>query len=420
MDGEYNIIHVAFSDREAKKLEEAGITDFIHLEKEWNEILDTQPTDRGILNEMDEFLIKETDGIFNLNGSIQADRCFSILCYEEALHLAQSYYIAWKNIFSKYHVDIMFHEACSLFMVHVAALLCKAQGGDYYYKQQCASDSGYTYMFVDGEKYTCPELERKYYYYKEHKEEIDNKRVQAFVDSFRKDVSAFMGNLQNATEPRYKIWLRSIYYEMHRIIRGEKLDPVHNNIDYWLSCANNTHVERLNNLSQYKKRGVRFEKTIPEGEKYFYYPFHLEPEATVTYLGEGIYENQVKLIENIASMLPPETYLYVKDHPHEYAYRNAEDYKRLMKVPNIRLFHQTVPGKVLIKNAIGVFTINGTAGFEAIMMGKQVYCFARNYYSFFDKVNYIKNIKDTREIVCQISVKNTKMMRIYMLSYMLI
>ena len=70
-----------------------------------------------------------------------------------------------------------------------------------------------------------------------------------------------------------------------------------------------------------------------------------------------------------------------------------------MKVPNIRLFHQTVPGKVLIKNAIGVFTINGTAGFEAIMMGKQVYCFARNYYSFFDTVNYIKNIKDTREIV---------------------
>lgn len=60
LDGEYNIIHVAFSDREAKKLEEAGITDFIHLEKEWNEILDTQPTDRGILNEMDEFLIKET------------------------------------------------------------------------------------------------------------------------------------------------------------------------------------------------------------------------------------------------------------------------------------------------------------------------------------------------------------------------
>lgn len=399
LQDEYNIIHVAFSYKEEKQLKEAGIFDYISLEKERNSIFDTQQTDEIILNEMDDFIIQESNGIFNLNSSIQADRCFTVLSYEEALHLAQSYYITWKNIFLRHHVDIMFHEACSLLMVHVAALICKAQGGEFYYLQQCASDEGYTYLFLDGEDYTCPELEQRYSYYKDHREEIDMKRVQAYIDTFRRDETAFMGNLLHKTEPKYKIRINSLYYELRRIIRGNRFDRVRNNVDYWLSCANNTHSERLNNLNQYKKRGVRFEEKVPKAENYYFYPIHLEPESTVTYLGEGIYKNQIKLIENIAGMLPPGTFLYVKDHPHEYAYRNADDYERLMKVPNIRLLHQSISGKAIIKNAKGVFTINGTGGFEAVMMGKQVYCFARNYYSFFDKVNYIKNIKDTREIV---------------------
>ena len=102
---------------------------------------------------------------------------------------------------------------------------------------------------------------------------------------------------------------------------------------------------------------------------------------------------------DIAASIPPGTFLYVKDHPHEYAYRNAEDYYRLMQIPNIRLIHQSIPGKVLVNKAIGVFTINGTAGIEAMMMGKKVYCFAKNFYSFYKRVHYIPNIKDTRDVV---------------------
>ena len=139
--------------------------------------------------------------------------------------------------------------------------------------------------------------------------------------------------------------------------------------------------------------------SVPEGEKYYYYSFHLEPEATVLYLSDGIYANQVKLIENIAASLPAGYYLYVKDHPHEYAYRSACDYKRLMNIPNVRLLHQFISGKQLIAGAVGVFTINGTAGFEGLMLGKQVYCFGRSFYSFHPSVNYIHNIRDIRSVV---------------------
>lgn len=54
---------------------------------------------------------------------------------------------------------------------------------------------------------------------------------------------------------------------------------------------------------------------------------------------------------------------------------------------------------MLIKNAIGVFTINGTAGFEGLLLGKQVYCFAKNQYSFHNRVSLIKNVKDIRNEV---------------------
>lgn len=398
---DYHVIHVAFSKKEAAILEGAGLRDFYNLEDELSFFLDNQEVDPYIIDEIDQFIIKSSSGIFSLNAAIQADRGYTILDNNEAMLLAQSFYLAWKRIFEEHHVDLMFHEPSSLLMVYIASLLCKSQGGQFYYMQQSSSDVlPYSYMFIDGENYLCPEFEKYYHTYKEASDNIDLDRVKSYISSFRNDQSVFMGSLHPVVAPKFKLFLRSIRYKLVKRIKGAKYDKIKNNIDCWMVNANNTDAERLYNLKNYKARRVKFLTSIPEGEDFYYYPFHLEPEATVTYLGEGIYTNQVKLIENIAASIPPGTYLYVKDHPHEYAYRSAEDYYRLMKIPNVRLIHQSIPGKVLVNKSIGVFTINGTAGLEALMMGKKVYCYAQNFYSFYEGVKYIKNVKDTRRIVC--------------------
>lgn len=409
LDQEYNVIHVAFSSIEAAKLEQAGIKNYYSLDEELSNVMNSQLLDMSIIDDIDKFILNISKGVFNVNAAIQADRGFTLLDNKEALLLAQSYYLAWKKIFSMYHVDLMFHEPSSLFMVYMAALMCKSQGGNFYYMQQSPSDSNdFTYMFLDGENYLCPEFEDLYNYYLNNPGKIDQKRVEAYINTFSADTSVFMGNLHNATIPKYKIRLKSLKYCLIRFIYGSRYDKLKNNIDYWMVKENNTNAERLYNIKNYRFRKITFLTSLPEGEKYYYYPLHLEPEATVTYLGEGLYTNQVKLIENIAASIPPGYYLYVKDHPHEYAYRSAEDYYRLMKVPNIRLIHQSIPGKLLVKQSEGVFTINGTAGFEALMMGKKVYCFAKNYYSFFEWVHYIPNIKDARGIVYSDKAKDEK------------
>lgn len=395
LQGKVNIIHVAFSNKEKMLLKEAGILDFVDYHEEISKLVDKIKPSDLLIKEIDDTIITQSKGLLNLNGSIQSDRGYSVLNYEEALLLACCHYTAWKNIFQKQHVDLLFHEPASQFMTHIAALNCKKQGGKYIYLTQLQGDrKGFFYLNIDGEDFSCKELEDKYIYFKNNPLEINIERCKDWVASFNNNYNIAFADLVNSKAPRWKLCYSAI---RHILMRGNRFDRLKDNIDYWLQ-QRNYPKEKLYNLRQYKKRGIVFSQPI-EGELYFYYSIHLEPEATVLYLSGGLYTNQVKLIENIAAALPPGYYLYVKDHPHEYAYRRADDYERLMKIPNIRLIDQRISGKRLVKGAIGVFTINGTAGFEGLMLGKNVYCFGKSYYSICKQVHYIHNIREAREII---------------------
>lgn len=399
LKGRAKIVHVAFSEEEKIKLKAMNIDDYIDYQKRLNSYIEGNPVDYAIIREIDYLIIKASNGRFNLNSSIQSDRGFSILTYEEALLLSQSHYLVWKEIFALHKVDLMYHEICSHFMVHIAALLCKNQGGIYRDLIQCSYDrKGYYYLNVDGENFVCPEIEKRYQYFMDNPDTIDKERCQIYLENFRKDYSVFFGSEINLNMPYVKITFQALKSWVVRKVRRNKYDRIKNNINYWL-LKQSASATKLHNIRDYKRKNIVFKNRIPEGETYYYYSFHLEPEATVLYLGEGIYENQVKLIQNIAASLPAGSYLYVKDHPHEYAYRDACDYERLIKIPNVRLMNQSIPGKQLIAKAKGVFSINGTACFEALLLGKQVFCMGTSYYSCQERVNVIKNVRDIRDIV---------------------
>ncbi len=393
-----NILHVAYSDKEEAMLEDAGIrTDYNYEKLLAGHLQQIRSVDRTLLEEIDTLFVENSDRRFNLNGSLQSDRGMSVLSYEESLLLAQAHYKVWKEIFDKWHVDLLIHEPCSLFFNHLAAILCKAQQGIYLTQSATyGKTEELNYINLIHDDYTCPEVEQNELFYLKHSEKMDRESCDAFIRKFRSSYEVFLSNIQPKTN-RSLLWLRSRKRQWMRFLKRNKYDRMLQNVDYWLNLKDSMG-DRLRNLRDYKKKGIRFEEPV-EGEKYYYYSFHQEPEAVVLYLGDGIYANQVKLIENIAASLPVGCYLYVKDHPHEFAYRCADDYLRLGKVPNIRLIRSAIPGKQLIKNAVGVFTINGTAGFEGVMLRKQVYCFGKSYYSDYEGVNYIHNIRDLRKIV---------------------
>ena len=396
--GSANVIHVAYSQHEVNLLKDAGITDYIDYHKRFSELVDSLSPNDGLIREIDEMIIKQSKGEFSLNSSIQNDRGYTILSYPEALLLACCHYKLWKEIYDKQHVDYMYHELASQFMTHIAGLLCKHQGGEFIYQTQLTGDRpGYHFLNLDGETFECHEIEKNYKYYTEHPEEIDIERCKTFIEKFRSEYKVAFGNIVKPPSNKLSLFKSSLKTQFIQLIARNRYDKLKNNIDYWL-LRNNIFAEKINNLRQYKKNGIKFSLPV-DGEKYFYYSFHLEPEAVVLYQGGGLYVNQVKLIENIAASLPAGYYLYVKDHPHEFAYRKVEDYVRLMKVPNIRLIDQSIPGKSLIKNAVGVLTIVGTAGFEGLVLGKQVYGFGSSYYTATPRVSYVKNIRSLRSVI---------------------
>ena len=206
LKGKVEIIHVSYSDVESKMLCDAGITNFIDYHKELSGLVDNlKPTD-SLLNEIDQLIIDQSKGLFNLNGSIQSDRGYSLLSYDESLLLACCHYTVWKKIFKQNHVDVMYHEPASQFMTHIAALLCKRQGGEFLYLTQLqGDDDGYTYKNIDGENFECKELEKKYLNYKEHPYEIDRRRCDAFIEKFRSSYSVAFGDLVNVPSTRYNL-----------------------------------------------------------------------------------------------------------------------------------------------------------------------------------------------------------------------
>ena len=408
------IIHVAYSKTEALMLNKLGISpNYIYLDM-FREVYDSLILSDELLNTVDSDIVIQSSGRMNLNSAIQSDRGFAILTYEESLRSAVSHYLVWKSIFSDHHVDVLEHEPCSLFFNYIAAILCKKQGGNYTYQIAINNDQyDYAYLNANNGEYVFYELESNYFKFISNPSLIDRNRCKRFIDKCRNDKTVFFGNLIRRNYSLFKLFFSSIK-ERLKVKKGcKKFDRVYNNTEYW-SYHNTVITNRYENMLAYRKRGIKFETVLPDGEKYYFYPFHLEPEAVVQYLADGLYKNQIKLIENIAASLPPGYYLYVKDHPHILAYRKSDDYERLMNVPNIRLLDSRIPAKVVINNAIGVFTINGTAGMEALLMGKQVYCFGPCMYSFVPGVNYVRNIRDLRDVLYRnIETQNSEYDELY-------
>lgn len=139
----------------------------------------------------------------------------------------------------------------------------------------------------------------------------------------------------------------------------------------------------------YRKIKLQFLKNyydeVVEGEDYLLYPMHFHPESSTSILS-GSYLDEYEVIRNIAFNLPEGVKLYVKDHISAWGYPSIEFYRKLKKLPNVRVLHPNAPTKVLIKKSLAVITLTSTVGYEALLLGKKVFLFGRVFYGFHKNV----------------------------------
>ena len=129
-----------------------------------------------------------------------------------------------------------------------------------------------------------------------------------------------------------------------------------------------------------------------KGEKYVYFPLHVNPEVSTSYYGKW-YVNQLELIENISRSIPADYMLYVKEHLFSYSSRPLYFRKQIKKFPNVRLISPHTNSMELTKKSSLVLTITGTTGWEAILLQKPAITFGDVYYNLFDEVIKVRDIR---------------------------
>ena len=394
----YKVIHVGYSQSEVNILKHTyDIDNVICFNNEIVNIYKDKSYSEIELDDIDRVIIEQSRGRFNLNGAMQYDRTFEYLDYSSNLELVKIYFKFWDNFLKKSNIDFLVHEATSLFFNHIASVLGKENKAKYITCVQVYGESEINFAVAEGDDGSFTEM--KVY---SSNDDIDIDRVTAFLDNFRpnsdtffniyiKKRNSFFNMLKFSIFSFSKIFIKYFYSRVKLIVNKYSILD-HVEIFHLKSIS---FFKEIKNHYYYYYR-LKYEESSLE-ENYYYYPLHLEPEAVVLYWGDGLYNNQVKLIENIAAQIPPDRFLYVKDHPHAGSYRDYEDYVKIKSISNVKLLEPSSNGKKVIAKSIGVITINGTSGFEALLLNKQVYTFGNCFFNQCKRVNYIKNIKDLRE-----------------------
>ena len=152
----------------------------------------------------------------------------------------------------------------------------------------------------------------------------------------------------------------------------ERLDP---RLSPWVRLRNVLHHRfKLNNA---RLERVQDLDTIGD---FVYFPLHLEPELNVHVLGRK-FANQADAIQAMAEALPSGWNLLLKENPKQgYMHRGDAFYQRLRMLHGVRFVADDMSSTRLIEKCRVVATIIGTAGYEAMLMGKSCIHFGDAWY----------------------------------------
>ena len=134
-------------------------------------------------------------------------------------------------------------------------------------------------------------------------------------------------------------------------------------------------------LSLQRKQRTSFidknlETNLDTSEPYVYFPLNPDEELNILEYAP-FYTNQIEVIRHIAKSLPINFQLFTKEHPamKVRGWRSISEYKEIMNIPNVKLFHPSSSHESLFENSSLVVTIRGTSALEAAFNKKPAIVF---------------------------------------------
>jgi hypothetical protein len=133
---------------------------------------------------------------------------------------------------------------------------------------------------------------------------------------------------------------------------------------------------------------------------FVYFPIHIEMERSLL-LGAPYFINQIEVIRSVAKSLPINFNLVIKEHPGQVmrGWRSRSEYQEIMDIPNVVLMHPNFSREKLYQDCSLVFSIAGTAGFEAACYGKPTITLVDLNYSLLPSVEKLNNFDELPELI---------------------
>jgi len=148
----------------------------------------------------------------------------------------------------------------------------------------------------------------------------------------------------------------------------------------------------------YARHICRYDRLEQIHGRVAFYPLHVQPEASIDVLGPHV-SNQLELIKNIRRALPFDTTLVVKEHPNFLGIKDLAFFRALRRTPGVKLLYHDVSNFDVYRRASIVFTVSGTSGLEAGLLGLPAVTFSPMYYGGLSTIRYCSDLTKLRELV---------------------
>jgi capsule polysaccharide modification protein KpsS len=160
--------------------------------------------------------------------------------------------------------------------------------------------------------------------------------------------------------------------------------------------------KKLKRKFRYSFMNQNLETKIKADENFIYFPLGVDEERNLL-IATPYYTNQIEIIRSIAKSLPIGHKLYVKENPSQKIryWRSISEYREIMNIPNVRLFHPDASPELLFEKCSLVITINGTSGFDAAFYGKPSIIFSNLGYSILPSVYTLNSIQELPKLILE-------------------
>lgn len=328
---------------------------------------------------------------------------FEIDYSEEEIHKeAASQFEFWDHFLIEKKIDILVYERPSLMATSIAWIICqKLKIPSIDFVDLAINTMSITTTWHGDYAIEVEEILKTGKINKEsqnYKKAVDYVKIMEVKPQKPKEAQLAIKLTKERT--RINLWKARGSYKRHNIRKTN------------FGCRHRTYLSYIFSALMYTNRSLAhkiinvFDKDIdPHKDRYFLYPLiSIGEVSNHSFMGLG-YADQLSVIKNIASCLPPWGTLYVKEHATMYADRAFSFYRALKRIPHVKLISPNVDTFGLIRNSEGICTLGGTTGFEAFLAGIPVLLFGEPWYRKFPGVYKV----DTAEQLAEYLQHNNKL-----------